>query len=375
MSRLVGTTGELEKVCDGLRAGGAVALDTEFVWMRTYYPVMGIVQLAGAGVEGDGVVFDCRAGADPGALADLLEDAGTVKILHAAQQDLEHLHGFCGACPKNVFDTRVAAGFCGLGAGLGLAKLVQAVLGVELPKTETRTDWTQRPLTDAQLRYALDDVAYLAELREWLLARSKELGTQEWLLEEMGRFDEEEQYGGGAPGGAWRRMKGGARRLPRRGLAVLRELAATRERLARAWDLPRAWVTDDGSLLSLAAHGAGTPLVAGAMRFRHRLRRREKVRELAEAYEKAAWAAWKAPEQDWPAALEASPQEPEGLTEAMAWLEKLGRETGLDAGLVASKAVLSAFLAGRPEGAPLAKGWRWKVAGEEVCRRWGGGKQ
>jgi hypothetical protein len=111
------------------------------------------------------------------------------------------------------------------------------------------------------------------------------------------------------------------------------------------------------------------------MRFRHRLRRREKVRELAEAYEKAAWAAWKAPEQDWPAALEASPQEPEGLTEAMAWLEKLGRETGLDAGLVASKAVLSAFLAGRPEGAPLEKGWRWKVAGEEGGEVFGGDRK
>lgn len=373
MSRLVGTAGELEKVCAGLREGGVAALDTEFVWMRTYYPVMGIVQLAGAG--GDGVAFDCRAGAEPKALAELLEDAGTVKILHAAQQDLEHLHGFCGAYPKNVFDTRVAAGFCGLGAGLGLAKLVQSVLGVELPKTETRTDWTQRPLTEAQVRYAMDDVRYLGELREWLLARARELGTEAWMLEEMGRFDEEAQYEEGAPEEAWKRMKGGARRLPRRGLAVLRALAATRERLAREWDLPRAWVTDDGSLLSLAAHGAGTPLVAGAMRFRHRLRRREKVRELAGAYEKAAWAAWREAEQDWPEAVEASPQEPASLPEAMAWLEKLGKETGVDAGLVASKAVLVAFLTGRAEGAPLAKGWRWKVAGEEICRRWGGGKQ
>jgi len=358
------TAEELSEGCGELRRQGVAALDTEFVWMRTYRAEMGIVQLAGR--DGTGGAFDCRAEAGTEALAALLEDAGTVKVLHAAPQDLFHLRHYCGARARGVFDTRLAAGFCGLGGGLGLARLVQALLGIELPKTETRTDWTRRPLSAAQLAYAMDDVRYLARMREMLLERAEALGTAAWMAEEMPVCEGGEAREDPPPEEAWRRVHG-AGRLGRRELAALRELAAARERTAREWNLPRAWLGDDGSLAAMARGGGGG---GGAPRFRHRLKGRERVREMGERYGEALAAAAKLGPADWPEAPAQRKKSPACLDEAMAWLEKRGAETGVDPATVASKSALADFLNGAA-GTKLEEGWRWEAAGRELRARFG----
>lgn len=359
------TTGDLEAGCAELRREGVAALDTEFVWMRTYRAEMGIVQLAGRG--GEGGAFDCRAGADPGALAELLEDAGTVKVLHDSMQDLWHLRHFCGGQARNVFDTRLAAGFCGLGGGLSLAKLVLALTGVELPKSETRTDWTQRPLSEAQLAYAMDDVKYLGRMREMLLARAEERGTVGWLAEEMAEHETDDTFSDTVPEEAWRRVKG-IGRMGRRELAALRELAAARERTAMEWNLPRAWLGEDGSLLEMARFaGRGRE---GIPRFRHRLKGRERVREMGERYEDALAAAARLPAAEWPEVPAQRKKSPACLEEAMAWLERRGAETGVDPMVMTSKAGLADYLNGE-EGNRLGSGWRWEAAGRELRARFG----
>ena len=183
---IIRSTPELEEACARARAAGTVALDTEFVWTRTYRPRLGLVQI---GTPSECWGLDCLQGLNPSALGELIADGSVVKILHDAHQDLEILWHYTGAKPQNVFDTRCAAGFAGFASTIGLQKLLQDAVGVGLAKTETCTDWTQRPLTDAQVRYALDDVRYLAELRKELVSRAEGLGTREWQAEEQGKYD------------------------------------------------------------------------------------------------------------------------------------------------------------------------------------------
>ena len=183
-----------------------IALDTEFVWQRTYYANLGLVQAAMSADFDAARLPSAPPGAlafpaktpehravrlldplrcDPAAVAAVLRDAQVVKILHDAGQDLQHLGRWCGASPVNVFDTRIASGFCGMASTVSLRQLLKDVAGVELEKTETRTDWMRRPLSPEQLEYAADDVAYLGGVMDWLLAKAKEFGTCDWMLEEM----------------------------------------------------------------------------------------------------------------------------------------------------------------------------------------------
>ena len=247
---LIRNTPDLKEACDALVAGGVAALDTEFVWRASFRPHLAIVQMAGA----DGVcrALDCQLGTDPAPFAGVLSNPSVVKILHAAHQDLELLYHYTAASPVNVFDTQLAAGFCGHPANLGLQKLLYEVLDVGLPKTETCTDWSQRPLTDAQVRYALDDVRYLVALRAALLAQCDTYGTRAWLEEDLLKYEDPAAYGEMDPDEAWKRVKGASRHLRPQGLAGLRALASVRERRAREWNLPRAWLGEDGSLVDLA---------------------------------------------------------------------------------------------------------------------------
>ena len=264
---------ELNEVCAALRAGGLAALDTEFVWRSTNRPKLALVQLGAT--DGTSWAVDCLLALDTAPLADLLRDAGTVKVLHDAHQDLDHLFHYTGAKPVNVFDTQLAAAFAGLPAGLSLQKLLQETVDVGLAKTETTTDWMQRPLTDAQVSYALDDVRYLGEARAELLKRADALGTRAWLDAEMARYDDPALYGDPDPATVWTRVKCGRVHLDRRGLSFLRALAAVRELRAREW------LADDASLAEMAASGE---TAAARLRFRHRLRRGGQRDALAAAF-------------------------------------------------------------------------------------------
>ena len=164
---MIDTTEKLHVLVERARKIDAVALDTEFVWERTYYPRLGLIQLALSREEC--FLIDPCALEDLSPLGELLADPTVVKIFHDASQDLAILRSATGAEPKSIFDTRLAAGFGGLSSTLSLAALVEILLDVKLKKTETRTNWLKRPLHPQQKDYALDDVRYLRKVRVLLL--------------------------------------------------------------------------------------------------------------------------------------------------------------------------------------------------------------
>ena len=231
----------LQKTC--------VALDTEFVWNRTYYPKLGVVQLALAG--DDCHLIDTVALEDLSPLGPLLEHPDIVLILHDAVQDLTILRQATGAFPLNIFDTRCAAGLANMSSTSSLAELLEKTLGVVLDKTETRTDWVQRPLSEQQLAYAIEDVCYMHEARDILIERVEKIGRSDWLAEELAVYDNASLYQERDPREQYQRVKGAGRATPRE-FAILREVAAWREHEARRRDRPRSHVLTDETLVYLA---------------------------------------------------------------------------------------------------------------------------
>ncbi|HAA78339.1 TPA: ribonuclease D [Candidatus Latescibacteria bacterium] len=240
---------ELESVCGEAREAGLIGLDTEFVWERTYYPQLGVVQISIG--EDRCYLVDTLALDDYTALAGVLESSDVVKILHDSPQDLTILKRLTGASPRNIFDTRIAAGFVGLRASLSLQDLTRFLLNLSLEKTETRTDWLKRPLSDKQVDYAIDDVRYLPAMREKLLDRAAKNGRLAWMQQELGELDDATAYDPRDPEEQYTRVKG-VGRLSDRDLGTLQSVTAWRERQAEKRDLPRRHVVSDEVLVAVA---------------------------------------------------------------------------------------------------------------------------
>jgi ribonuclease D len=234
-------------------AAPAVALDTEFVRERTFFPRLGLIQVN----DGETTyLLDPLTVRDLAPLAEVCSAAGTLKVLHSASEDVEVFYHALRVVPAPLFDTQVAAGLAGLGTSLGYQRLVAALLGLELQKDETRTDWLARPLSAGQLAYAAADVTYLLPLHERLRSKLAELGRLEWALEDSAALLDTARLEADA-GALYRRVRG-ASRLGRRQLGVLRALAAWRDGEARRRDLPRGFVLRDEALLELAVRQPAT---------------------------------------------------------------------------------------------------------------------
>ncbi|HMB92837.1 MAG TPA: HRDC domain-containing protein, partial [Rhodothermales bacterium] len=342
-----------------------VALDTEFVWERTYYPKLGIVQL-GLGQE-DNHLIDTVALDDLSALGPLLESPEVVKILHDAQQDLIILRRATGAFAQNIFDTRRAAGFVGLSSTLSLGDLVQETTGVYLPKTQSRTDWLRRPLSDKQRDYALDDVRYMHAVRADILARAERMNHTAWLQEEMTLYDAPALYEDKDPHTQFERLGGGRLSGPRR--AVLREVAAWREQEARQQDRPRGHVVNDKVLKNIARRPPRSQSHLSSVRG---LDNRD-----AQRYGKALWEAVQrglnTPEEEQPDPPQRRPQDDALLAQinlALAYLTGKGLADGIDPALVASRSDVTALLLdgadARSEDHALLQGWRGTFMGQDL---------
>lgn len=238
---IISTPDALAEVAAQLARGDAIGLDTEFLRERTYRAELCLLQLT----TPDGpVCVDPIALPDLGPLGATLA-AGPAKVLHAARQDLEVLLPVVGLVTP-VFDTQVAAALAGFPAQVGYADLVRRVLGHELPKGQTRTDWSRRPLTPEQIVYALDDVRYLLPLRDHLLESIERLGRRPWLEEELRALADPAALATD-PDRAWLRLKGLQGLDPGR-CTLAQALAAWRERRAIARNRPRGWILDDTAL-------------------------------------------------------------------------------------------------------------------------------
>ena len=245
---MITTTKDLSRACQEARAAGAVGIDTEFVWSRTYYPTLGVVQMGYP--DKKPALIDALAIDDWAPFAKLMADAKTVKILHDAQQDLTILKRACGASPKNIFDTQRSAGFVGLSSTISLRDLLKSMMKIRLEKTETQSDWLARPLTDAQLVYAADDVAHSTELMERIFEKADASGRREWILNEMEYYEQESLYEESDPDIEMPRVRGSGA-LTHQQRNVLRCLGAWREHSARHRNLPRNFILSDDAIVSL----------------------------------------------------------------------------------------------------------------------------
>ncbi len=229
------------------RAAEWIVLDTEFIREKTYYPRLCLIQVA---------THDALACIDPLSIQDLspfftyLQRPDLVKIFHAAWQDLEIIHHLSGDVPAAVFDSQIAAAVLGLGDQLGYARLVEALLGIQLDKSQSRTDWSRRPLHPQQLEYAIDDVRYLRDIYPILQQQLAETGRNSWLQKPFQRLSDPSAYEPD-PRSIWKKVKG-VQLLKARQLSILRELAAWREEQAIAKNLPRRWLLSDEVLVDMA---------------------------------------------------------------------------------------------------------------------------
>ncbi len=237
----------LKEFLSALDGEEVIAIDTEFMRERTYFPVLCLIQVA---------LSDSIWSIDALVLEDLtplfaaLYSPSRAKVLHAARQDLEIFFNKTGRIPTPLFDTQIAAALLGRPDQIAYAGLVSEFFSIELDKTSSRTNWAQRPLTKSQLEYAADDVRYLTELQRRLTEELRYRGRESWLEEECSGLSDVARYEN-EPGAAWRRVKGVAR-LGRVELGIARALAAWRERSARSRNLPRGWVLKDDRLIALA---------------------------------------------------------------------------------------------------------------------------
>src|SRR5215813_10136732 len=237
---LITTTDDLSAVCRRMAKHPFVTIDTEFLRETTYYPLLCVAQIASAE---QAVVVDALApGIDLAPFFKLMADEKVVKVFHAARQDIEIVWHLAQKIPHPIFDTQVAAMVLGYGDSISYDQLVQRITGDTLDKSNRFTDWSRRPLSEAQLRYAVSDVTHLRDVYLKLVEDLRQHGRAEWVEDEMSTLTSPGTYRL-EPENAWQRLKTRVRK-PKE-LAVLIEVAAWREREAQARDVPRSRVLKD----------------------------------------------------------------------------------------------------------------------------------
>jgi ribonuclease D len=245
--QIVTTTSELETVCARLSGAGFITVDTEFMRDSTFYSKLCLIQVAG---PADEIVIDPLApGIDLTSFYDLMRNKKVVKVFHAARQDIEIFWHDAQTIPDPLFDTQVAAMVCGFGDSVGYETLVKRLTSGSVDKSSRFTDWSRRPLSDKQLHYACGDVTHLRTIYEVLAKRLTQTGRARWVAEEMAILQDPETYQV-RPENAWKRIK--TRFKGRKGLAVLVEVAAWRERQAQERNQPRSRILKDDALAEIA---------------------------------------------------------------------------------------------------------------------------
>ncbi|MEM9320267.1 MAG: ribonuclease D [Pseudomonadota bacterium] len=366
MTQIITTTDALAAFCARAADGPYVTVDTEFLRERTYFAQLCLVQIAVPGQgDDDAVLVDPLAAdlsLDP--LYELFANKEVVKVFHAARQDLEIFFVEGGLVPEPLFDTQVAAMVCGHGDQVGYETLVRKIAKASLDKSSRFTDWSRRPLTEAQQSYALADVTHLRVIYEHLSEELQRTGRVGWVEEELGQLTNSSSYVVD-PSEAWRRLK--VRSNSGKFLALVKELAAFREELAQARNVPRSRIIKDDALLELASMKPRSVEDMGKARL---LLREARKGELAEGLLGAIRRGQQMP-------AEAHPRLPKGrdrsaLNPALADLMRVllkakAEESGVAQKLIASAADLDDIAAGHFDGV-WSMGWRHEVFGRDALR-------
>jgi len=258
---LITKTADVAEFCSEVSTAEFVAVDTEFVREKTYWPILCLVQIA---TPDRAVAIDPLAnGIDLQPVYDLMANTSVLKVFHSASQDMQVMFNATGRMTEPVFDTQIAAMVSGYGDQPAYATLVQKIVGLTIDKRSQMTDWSLRPLTDHQVEYALGDVTHLIKVYNRLTADLKNSGRADWAQEEMSHLRNKELYDLD-PRELWRRVR--LRRPTRRALAILREITEWREVSAQRRNIPRGWVCRDEALAEIALNQPQTPAALARVR-------------------------------------------------------------------------------------------------------------
>ncbi len=343
-----------------MRGSDVLAVDTEFMRERTYYARLCLVQVATDDVA---AIIDPFVVSDLEPLFELLRDPSITKVFHAGSQDLEILVRMMGEAPAPVFDTQVAATLAGLPSQVGYQALIKALVGVELGKAHTFTDWAKRPLSEDQIRYALDDVVYMPEAYRSLVKQLAEGGRLAWLAEDFARMADPATYEC-VLSEQYRRVKR-ASSLDRRSLAVLREVAAWRELEAQTRDVPKRWLVSDESLVELARRAPESRDALAAVRGLNE----QVARRSGDAILDAVRIGTAVPDDELPRFEKRKRLEGEldELADAMSAVVRVrAKEHGVAPTLFATRDDLERFAGGERDASPLSHGWRHSLVGADL---------
>ncbi|MGZ3341656.1 MAG: ribonuclease D [Reyranella sp.] len=358
--KLITTTDDLAAFCKPLAATEFIAVDTEFMRERTYWPKLCLAQVAG---PDDAAAIDALAeGIDLAPLDELMANPKVLKVFHAARQDLEIFYLRMNKVPQPLFDTQIAAMVCGHGEAASYESLATKLAKAKIDKSSRFTDWSRRPLSERQISYALSDVTHLRVVYEKLQRQLEKSGRLSWITEEVAVLNDPATYRAD-PEQAWRRLKprGASPRL----LGTLKEVAAWRERTAQRIDIPRQRLLRDEQLLEIASHAPKTTEDLAMTRGLGRgFAEGWQGRELMEAIERARTV----PDAELPTRDKAPEQlrAPSAVVDLLRTLLRLKAEqAGVAGRLVASADELDRLAAGKRDIAAL-KGWRREVFGSDA---------
>lgn len=349
---------------DAARRAGWIALDTEFLRERTYAPQLCLIQ-ATWGRDQHAVCIDTLAVEDLSPLGALIADADVLKVFHSPRQDLEALDTRTPMNAANLYDTQLAAAFCGYGDQVSYAALVETLCAVHLPKAHTRADWSRRPLPEAHLRYALDDVHYLDPLRQTLATELARRGRCAWHAEECVRASAPSAWRS-APQDAWRRLRG-ISRLDPVGQACVKALAAWREERAQAHNLPRGWVLSNPAVLQICRRRPSTPAQLTKIADLSATTRQRAGKEIIDLIARAARAdnAHQTIPEEQALTLEQQNQ----AKEIMNLLARRAQQVEISQSLIANRQEVENLVRGQTD-LLLCKGWRAQLVGDEISARY-----
>lgn len=358
----------LAELCEDASKSEYITLDTEFIRERTFFPILALVQISWA--DRAPVLIDPLKITDWEPFHRLLLDPNIVKVFHSGRQDLEIFFFQMKAMPVNIFDTQIAASMCGLGDQIGYSSLVDRLLSVKLAKGSSYTNWLQRPLSDAQLSYARDDVLYLPAVYLRLVKLAREKGRISWIEQEMkdqlcAKLFEPD------PNQLWRKVKK-ASSLRGRNLAVLQAFARWRYEIAQEMDKPLRFVLSDEVMVEVCKLDRLTP---EQLRARRGIQSRI-IERHGETLSKLHAEAKETPRDQWPVLHPPDQKPPSDKSEALAdlaWMlvKELARNAQMAPSHLANKKTLAQFIEcyhreGDLSRFEIGKGWRWEMVGQQL---------
>lgn len=361
---IITKTTELEAACLDLANADFITIDTEFLREKTFWPKLCLIQLASP--DRALIVDPLAKDIDLAPFFKLMADESVLKVFHAARQDLEIVFHLGDLIPKPIFDSQVAAMVLGYGDSIAYDALVNKITGNHIDKTSRFTDWSRRPLSEQQLNYALADVTHLRDVYLDLFSQLEEQGRASWLNEEMAILEARETYDI-HPDDAWKRLRNRMRKP--QDLAILQRLAAWRENLARARDVPRGRVLKDDALYEIAQQKPRDQSALGRLRTIPKGWERS---ELGGSLMTALQEAYDIPKEDWPEIIRHKPA-PEGTAAASDMLRVLLKtiveQEGVAAKVIASGDDLDKIAAKGEEATVAAlSGWRRELFGNKALK-------